>query len=103
MIGSLKRLWDRFLENKRVPIKYIKFIKDIYDGILTTVKTSVSITVESLITIQLHQRSALSSYLFVLFINELTKLILEEVPFYIFFRDDIILVDETGNGVNAKL
>ena len=66
-------------------------------------KTSVSIAVESLITIQLHQRSALSSYLFVLFINELTKLILEEVPFYIFFRDDIILVDETGNGVNAKL
>ena len=35
--------------------------------------------------------------------NELTKSIQEEVPWYMFSVDDIVLVDETRSRVNAKL
>jgi hypothetical protein len=36
------------LENKRVPLKYIKLIKDVYDGTATSVRTSGGITSEFL-------------------------------------------------------
>ena len=35
--------------------------------------------------------------------DEFTKLIQEEVPWCMFSIDDIVLVDETRSGVNAKL
>jgi hypothetical protein len=50
-------------------------IKDMYDIIETSVKTS-----EFLFTIGLHQGLTLSPYLFALVMNELTKLIQDEVP-----------------------
>ena len=50
-------------------------IKDMYDIIETSVKTS-----EFPITIGLHQGLTLSPYLFALVMNELTKLIQDEIP-----------------------
>ncbi len=60
------------LEKKCVPLKHIKLIKDMYDESVTSVRTSRGITSEFLITIDLHQESALSLYLFA-FLYELTK------------------------------
>ena len=54
-------------------------------------------------TIGLHQGSTLSPYLFALIMDELTAHIQEEVPWCILFADDIVLVDESRAGVNAKL
>lgn len=45
----------------------------------------------------------LISYLFTLVTDELTRLIQDEIPLCIFFRYDIILVDQTRYGVNVKL
>jgi len=56
-----------------------------------------------LIKIELHQGSALSSFLFAILIDELTRAFQEEIPWCILFADDIVLVDETRAGVNAKL
>ena len=54
-------------------------------------------------TIGLHQGSALSPYLFALIMDELTSRIKEEVPWCILFADDIVSVDESRDGVNAKV
>ena len=35
--------------------------------------------------------------------DELTRAIRDEIPWCILFADDIVLVDETRAGVNAKL
>lgn len=51
-----------------------------YDGVITSVRTTRGETSEFAITIGLHQGSALSSYLFALVIDELTRRIQEEVP-----------------------
>ena len=83
---------------KRVPIKYIDIIKDIYDKVVTNVKTCGGITSDFSITIGLHQGSVLSPFLFAIVMDELTKSIQDEIPWCILFADDIVLVDETRAG-----
>ena len=86
---------------KRVPIKYIDIIKDIYDGVVANVRTYGDITSDFSI-IGLHQGSALSPFLFAIVMDELTKAIQDEIPWCMLFADDIILVDETRAGINAN-
>ena len=90
------------LIKKRVPIKYIDIIKDIYDRVVANVRTCKGITNDFFIKIGLHQGSALSTFLFDIVMNELTR-IQNEIPWCMLFADDIILVDETRAGVNTKL
>uniref|UniRef100_A0A8I6Y736 Reverse transcriptase domain-containing protein n=1 Tax=Hordeum vulgare subsp. vulgare TaxID=112509 RepID=A0A8I6Y736_HORVV len=52
------------LEKHKVPIKYITLIKDMYDNVVTSVRTSDGDTDDFPIRIGLHQGSALSPYLF---------------------------------------
>ena len=73
MIGSLEGLRGGFWKKKRVPLKYIKFIKDMYDGAVTSVWTSGGITSEFPITIGLQQGSILTPYLFPLVMDQLVK------------------------------
>jgi hypothetical protein len=54
------------LQKHNVSIKYITLIKDMYDNIVTSVRTSDRDTNNFPINIGLHQGSALSSYLFAL-------------------------------------
>jgi hypothetical protein len=55
------------------------------------------------INIGLHQGSALSSYLFALVIDEVTRDIQGDIPWCLLFTDDVVLVDESREGVNKKL
>ncbi|KAK9126210.1 hypothetical protein Scep_015056 [Stephania cephalantha] len=108
---DLEKAYDRVprdvlwwvLERKRVHARYIDTIKDMYDGVVTSIKTFGGATKEFPITIGLHQGSALSPYLFTLVIDELTRHIQEDIPWCMLFADDIVLVDETKDGVNRKL
>jgi len=88
---------------KRVSIKYIDIIKDMYDGVVANVRTYGGIANNFSITIRLHQGSALSPFLFAIVMNELTRSIQDEIYWCMLFADDIVLVDETGAGVNTKL
>ena len=76
---------------KRVPIKYIDIIKDMYDGVVTNIRTYGDITNDFSITIGLHQGSALSPFLFVIMMGELTRAILlaqgYNHPFLVCFDD----------------
>ena len=58
---------------------------------------------EFLVTIGLHQGLALSPYLFALIMDNLPAHIQKEVPWCMLLAKDIVLVDESRNGVNAKI
>jgi hypothetical protein len=70
---------------------------------VTSVRTSDGYTINFLINIGLHQRSALSPYLFALVMDEVTRDIQGGIPWCMLFVDDVILVDEIRTGVDQKL
>ncbi|XP_019248596.1 PREDICTED: uncharacterized protein LOC109227859 [Nicotiana attenuata] len=51
----------------------------------------------------LHQGSALSSFLFALALDVLTRHIQGRMTWCMLFVDDIVLIDDTRRGVNARL
>ena len=61
-------------------MRYIKVIKDMYDRVVTSVRTVGGYTEEFPIRIGLHQGSDLSPYLFTIVIDELIREIQEGVP-----------------------
>ena len=74
-----------------------------YNGIMTRVRTLVGDTGDFPIDIGLHQGSALSPFLFTVVMDELTREIQDEIPWCMLFADDIVLIDETKEGINTKL
>ena len=91
------------LEKHKVPAKYITLIKDMYDNVVTSVRTSDVDTDDFSIKIGLHQGSALSPYLFALVMDEVTRGIQGGIPWCMLFVDDVVLVDDSRTGVNRKL
>jgi hypothetical protein len=82
------------LQKHKVSSKYITLIKDMYDNIVTSVRTSDGDTNDFPINIGRHQGSALSSYLFALVMDEVTRDIQGSIPWCMLFVDDVVLVDE---------
>ena len=68
------------LKRKCVTRGYIDVVKDMYDGVVTIIRSSAGETSVFPITIVLHQGSVLSPYLFALVMDELTKHIRDDVP-----------------------
>ena len=81
------------LEKHKVLTKYITLIKDMYKNVMT---------LDFSINIDLHQGSALSPYLFVLVMDEVTRDIQGDIHWYMLFADDVVLVDESRAWVNRK-
>jgi hypothetical protein len=61
------------LQKHKVSTKYITFIKDMHDNVVTSVLTSDRDTNDFPINIGLHQGSALNPYLFALVMDEVTR------------------------------
>jgi hypothetical protein len=61
------------LQKYKVSTKYITLIKDMYDNVVTSIRTSDGDTNDFLINIEMHQGSALSPYLFALVMDEVTR------------------------------
>jgi hypothetical protein len=91
------------LEKHKVPAKYITLIKDMYDIVVTSVRTSDGDTDDFPIKIGLHQGSALSPYLFDLVMDEVTRVIQGDIPWCMLFADDVVLVDDSQTRVNRKV
>jgi hypothetical protein len=91
------------LQKHKVSSKYITLIKDMYDNVVTSVRTSDRDTNDFPINIGLHQGSALSPYPFALVMNEFTRDIQGGISCCMLFADDVILVDESRTGVDQKL
>ena len=68
------------LDKHKVLSKYMTLIKDMYNNIVTSVRTNNGNTYYFLIKIGLHQGSALSPYLFALVMDEVTRNIQGDIP-----------------------
>jgi hypothetical protein len=90
------------LQKHKISTKYITLIKDMYDNVVTSVRTSDGDTNDFPINIELHQGSALSPYLFALVINEVTRDIQGGIPWCMLFVDNVILVDESRTGLTRS-
>ena len=83
------------LDKHKVPSKYVTLIKDMYNNAVTSVRTNDGNIDYFPIKIGFHQGSALSPYLFVLVMDEVTRNIQGDIH--------VVLVDESQVGVNRKL
>ena len=63
-----------------MPVEYTRVIRDMYEGVRTRVRTVIGDTEDFPIDIGLHQGSALSPFLFITVIDELTRGIHDEIP-----------------------
>ncbi|KAJ7957491.1 Retrovirus-related Pol polyprotein LINE-1 [Quillaja saponaria] len=97
------QIWWPVLEKKKVPTKYVEVIKDMYEGVMTRVRTLDGMAGEFSITIGVHQGLSLSPYLFALVMDELTYNIQDRALWCMLFADDIMLIYETREGLNSKL
>jgi hypothetical protein len=61
------------LEKHKVLTKYITLIKNMYDNVVTSVRTNDEDTNDFPINIGLHQGSVLSPYIFALVMYEVTR------------------------------
>jgi hypothetical protein len=108
---DLKKAYDKVhrnimwwaLQKHKVLTKYITLIKDMYDNVVTSVRTSDGDTNDFPINIGLHQGSALILYLFALLMDEVTSDIQGGIPWCMLFTDNVILVNESRTGVDQKL
>jgi hypothetical protein len=108
---NLKKAYDKVtrnvmwgaLQKHKVSSKYIILINDMYNNIVTSVRTSDEDTNDFPINIGLHQGSALSPYLFAFMMNEVTRDIQDGISWCMLFADDVVLVDESRTVVDQKL
>jgi hypothetical protein len=103
---DLEKAYDtipRVLDKHKVLTKYIILIKDMYNNAMTSVRTNDDNTDYFPIKIGLQQGSALSSYLFALVMDEVTRDIQGDIAWCMLFADDVVLVDESQARVNRKL
>jgi hypothetical protein len=67
------------------------------------VRTSDRDTNDFLINIRLHQGSALSTYLFALVMDDVTRDIQGSIACCMLFADDVILMDKSRAGIDQKV
>ena len=75
---------------------YLFELLRIYEEGRTNVRTSGGVTNDFYVSMGLHQGSALSPFLFILVMDELTKGIQDELPWCMLFVDDLFLLMRPG-------
>ncbi|GJV10816.1 retrovirus-related pol polyprotein LINE-1 [Tanacetum coccineum] len=95
-------IWKTLID-KGASRRYIKVIRDMYEGAKTRVRTPIGTTEFFPVEVGLHQGSTISPYLFALILDKLSRGIQEDIPWCLIFADDIVLVSESAKGLNNKL
>ena len=88
----MEEIW-RCTRKRNLPEKCVRLMEDMYSGCLTKVRIAERESNSVNVDVQLHQRSALSPYLFLILVNALTVRTMREVPECMMFADDIYFVE----------
>lgn len=78
--------------------KYVRLVWNMYEGVEAKVRSCVGVKESFTSGVSLHQRLALSPYLFDFLMDVLVADIKEQALWSILFADDIVLVDEARRG-----
>ncbi|GKA20489.1 ataxia telangiectasia mutated family protein [Tanacetum coccineum] len=93
----------RTLIDKGTRGRYLRVIRDMYEGTKTRVRTTVGNTKFFPVEVGLHQGSSISPYLFTLILDELSRGIQKNIPWCMIFADDIVLIAKSAEGLYNKL
>jgi Reverse transcriptase (RNA-dependent DNA polymerase) len=74
-----------------------------YTNVMTCIRACDGESDAFPIKIELHQGSALNLYIFTLVMDEITKDIQGDIPWCMFFADDVVLIDESRIEIDQKL
>ena len=83
--------------------KYVQLVQDIYEVSKTVVRCAVGTTESFKVKVRLHQRSALSPFLFAVIMDRLTDEVRREPPWTMLFADGIVICEETREEVEIRI
>ena len=81
----------------------MRLVQDMYEGSETVVRCAVGTTESFKVKVGLHQRSALISFLFAVTMDRLMDEVRRKPPWTMLFADDIVICEETREGVEQRL
>ena len=83
--------------------KYVRLVQDMYEESETVVRCAIGTTESFKVKVGLHQRSALSPFLFAVIMDRLTDEVERGTPWTMLFADDIVICNETREEVERRL
>ncbi|KAK3511494.1 hypothetical protein QTP70_009010 [Hemibagrus guttatus] len=106
---DLEKAYDRVpreelwycMRKSEVAEKYVRVVQDMYERSRTVVRCAVGQTEEFNVEVGLHQRSALSPFLFAM--DQLSEEVRQESPWTMMFADDIVICSESREQVEENL
>ncbi|XP_065321344.1 uncharacterized protein LOC135928808 [Gordionus sp. m RMFG-2023] len=87
------------LRKQNIPDAYERLMKNIYEASTSCVRMTVGDSKPFWVEIGLHQRSAISPFLFNIIMDTITRDIQKPSPWCMLYADDIILCEETKEKV----
>ncbi|KAK3507240.1 hypothetical protein QTP70_012139 [Hemibagrus guttatus] len=108
---NLEKAYDRVpreelwycMRKSGVAEKYVRVVQDMYERSRTVVRCAVGQTEEFKVEMGLHQRSALSPFLFAIVMDQLSEEVRQESPWTMMFADDIVICSESREQVEENL
>ncbi|KAK3545783.1 hypothetical protein QTP70_012755 [Hemibagrus guttatus] len=108
---DLEKVYDRVpreelwycMRKSGVAEKYVRVVQDMYERSRTVVRCAVGQTEEFKVEVGLHQRSALSPFLFAIVMDQLSEEVRQESPWTMMFADDIVICSESREQVEENL
>ena len=86
-----------------LPEKYVQLVQDMHEESETIVRCAVGTAESFKVKVGLHQRSALSPFLFAVIMKRITDEVRREPSWTMLFADDIVICGETRKEVKRRL
>ncbi|KAK3515364.1 hypothetical protein QTP70_018743 [Hemibagrus guttatus] len=83
--------------------KYVRVVQDMYERSRTVVRCAVGQTEEFKVEVGLHQGLALSPFLFLMVMEQLSEEVRQASPCTMMFADDIVICSESREQVEENL
>ncbi|KAK3542731.1 hypothetical protein QTP70_000088 [Hemibagrus guttatus] len=108
---NLEKAYDRVpreelwycMRKSGVAEKYVQVVQDMYERSRTVVRCIVDQTEAFKLEVGLHQGSALSPFLFVMVMDQLSEEVRQESPWTMMLADDIVICSESREQVEENL